>query len=493
MDVSERVKTLIKNATIYTGVSSELIEGHLLIEDGRISNIGTFDIPTDISETIDATGKVVMPGLINAHAHSYTGLLKGTVDNVPLDIYMLNAIAGGSYRSPEEIYVSTMMQALEMLKSGTTSVIDHFSERPKSSIEGIGSVVQAFADSGMRATIAPMYADKSYFETVPMKDGEFPDELKGKSTGKPQGPEEYIEVVEEAIQKFHGYQDKIRIMLGTDGPQRCSEELLRLTGELENKYKVGWQTHMLEAKTQAVMGHKLHGKGLVEKLDELGLINERTSFVHFVWASDKEAQIVIDRGANMIHCAYSNLILGSGIANVFTYLKNGMKVAIGTDGGNCGNVNMFEKIRLSTVLHRVNEIDYEDWLTAEEALELSLRGGSRAMLQEKEIGSLEIGKQADFLILDTRNTYWEPVNHIIRQLVFYETGSSIESVFVAGQKVVHQGKSLLVDEVEMMKQARDAAARIQRDNKAAFELVTKQAPYFREMYLSVPKQEGFTD
>lgn len=483
---------LIKNAWIYSGKDSGLFEGNLLIENGKITKIGDFEVTKEPEEVIDAKGKLVMPGLINAHSHSYTGLLKGTVDTVPLDIYMLNAIAGGSFRSPEEIYVSTMTQALEMLKTGTTSVIDHFSERPAVSIEGIKSVVDAFADSGMRATIAPMYADKSYFETVPMEEGEFPDELKGKSSGKMQQPEEYIAVVEKAIKEFHGYKNRIRIMLGTDGPQRCSEKLLRMTGELENKYKIGWQTHLLEAKTQAVMGHRLHGKGLVEKLDEMGLINERTDLVHFVWPSEKEAQIVIDRKANMVHCASSNLFLGSGVADVLAYLQKGMHIAIGTDGGNCGNVNMFEKIRLTALLHRVNEVDYKHWLNAEQAIEMALVGGSRALLQEKEIGSLEIGKQADFLILDTHNLTWEPINNIIRELVYYENGSSIDSVYVAGRKVIDQGKSTLVDEEEIMEQARTAAQRIQRDNADAFKMVKKQEPYFREMYLRIMDQNDIT-
>ena len=483
---------LIKNALIYTGKNSEIFNGDMLVKDDKITQIGTFEVTENIDEIIDVKGKLVMPGLINAHSHSYTGLLKGTVDTVPLDIYMLNAIAGGSFRSPEEIYVSTMMQALEMLKTGTTSVVDHFSERPAISIEGIKSVVDAFADSGIRATIAPMYADKSYFETVPMNEGEFPDELKGKSSGKMQQPKEYIEVCEQAIKEYHGYKNRIRIMIGTDGPQRCSEKLLRMTGELENKYKVGWQTHLLEAKTQAVMGHRIHGKGLVEKLDDLGLINERTDLVHFVWPSEKEAQIVIDRKANMIHCASSNLFLGSGVSDVLTYLQKGMHIAIGTDGGNCGNVNMFEKIRLTALLHRVNEVNYDHWLNAERTMEMALAGGSRALLQEKEIGSLEIGKQADFLILDIHNVNWEPINNIIRELVYYENGSSIESVYVAGRKVINHGKSTLINEEETIERARTASERIKTDNKDTFALVSKQESYFQKMYYRIMEEKDVT-
>lgn len=482
------MKTLFKNANILIN-NSDFIKGHMLIEDETITEIGDVSNEQKIDKVVDVKDKIIIPGLINAHAHSYTGLLKGSVNNVPLDIYMLNAIAGGSFRTPEEIYVSTMIDILQMLKSGTTSVIDHFSERPRVTIEGMNAVVQAFVDSGMRATIAPMYADKSYFETVPMEQGEFPQELIAKGSDKPQTPEEYIEVCENAINKYHNHDNRIRITIGTDGPQRCSDKLLKLTADIENKYKVGWHSHVLEAKTQAVMGHRLHGKGLVEKLDDLGLINERTGLVHFVWGSDIEAKIVLERGANLIHCPSSNLFLGSGIPNISRYLKEGMNIAIGSDGGNCGNLNMFEKMRLASLIHRINDKDYDNWITAKRALKMDLEGGSRAMLLANQIGSLQIGKKADFLILNTNNTTWEPVNDLLRQLVYYENGSSIESVYVQGQEVVYKGKSTLIDEDDIIARAKIAAERIKRDNKNAFELVKKQEPYFREMYFRIANQK----
>lgn len=479
----------LKNGHIFTGNNNEITKGNMLIKDGKIEKIGNFELDFEPDKVIDAEGKLIMPGLINAHSHSYAGLLKGSMNNTPLDIYMLHAIAGGSFRSPEEIYTSTMIDALQMLKTGTTSVIDHFSERPKVSLEGIGSAVKAYLDSGIRATVAPMYSDKSYFDTVPMEKNELPKHLLAKQSDSHQTPDEYIEVCEAAINKYHNHNDRIRMTIGTDGPQRCSDELLKKTAELEDKYKVGWHSHLLEAKTQAVMGHKLHGMGLVEKLDELNMINERTSLVHFVWGSEKEKQIILDRKANMIHCPYSNLFIGVGIPNIVDFYKSGMNIAIGSDGGNIGNLNMFEKIRLTSIIHRVYENEYRNWISAENVWELALKGGSRAMQLQNEIGSLEVGKKADFLILNIKNIFWEPINSIIRQLTYYENGSSIESVFVEGKEVIHKGKSTLIDEEDIMKRAEISAKRIYRDNREAFEMVAKQEPYFRKMYLRVAEQD----
>lgn len=483
------MKTFIKNANIYTGVSNGFNSGNLLIINGMINRIGDFDLNEKVDRVIDATGKIIIPGLINSHTHSYTGLLKGTVDNIPLDIYMLHAIAGGSLRSPEEIYISTIINILQMLKSGTTSVIDHFSERPKISKEGIDSIAKAYDDAGMRVTLAPMYADMSYFDTVPMEEGELPKELISKNNSTPQTPEEYIEICEWAINKYHNYKDRIRLMIGTDGVQRCSKKLLKLTGDIESKYKVGWHTHILEAKTQVVMGNKLYGRGLIEELDSFGLINERTGLVHYVWGSDIETQIIIDRKANMIHCPSSNIFLGNGIPPIIKFLKNNMHISIGSDGGNCGNLNMFEKMRLAALIHRVSDPDYENWITAKQILKIVLNGGSRAMLLQNEIGSLEVGKKADFLILDTNNTTWEPINNLIRQLVYYENGSSIESVFVEGVEVIHKGKSTLINEEEIIERAKLATKRIKQDNKEAFDLANKQEPYFRQMHLRVASED----
>ncbi|SDK94624.1 amidohydrolase family protein [Natronincola ferrireducens] len=485
--------TLLKNGKFLNLKEENWIQGDILIKDGKIADMGNIDTCNlEINETIDVSNKLIIPGLINAHVHTYAGFLKGTIDSVPLDIYMLLAMAGGSFRSPREIYVSTMIDAIQMLKTGTTSAIDHFSQRPIQAIEGIDAAAQAFIDVGMRATIAPMYSDLSFFETVPLEIGELPQELKGKAKGPIQTPKEYAELCREAIEKWHGKDGLIRIMLGTDGPQRCSRELLDFTKGLEEQYKIGWHTHVLEAKTQAIMSHRLYGKGLIEYMDELGLINERTSLVHFIWVSEKEIDIVKDRGANVVHCPSTALHLGSGITPVDQFIQKGLNVAIGTDGGNCGNLSMFEKIRLAALLHKVGQPNYDHWITAIDALKMNLNNGARAMMQRDEIGSIQVGKEADLAILDTTSMLWQPINNITHQLVYGESGSSVEMVFVKGKKVIENGKAVFVNEEDIISEAREAVERLQWDNKEAFELARRQMPYLKKMYLRTVKEDvGF--
>lgn len=480
---------LLKNALYLKPDCRTWAEDDIYIEGEHIKAIGSAAAEYTPDETIDCAGKAVIPGLINSHAHSYTGYLKGTIDNVPLDIYMLYAIAGGSFRSEREIYVCSLVEGLQMLKRGTTSVIDHFSQRPSISISGLDADADAFKKLGMRARIATMFADKGFFDTLPLKDGELPRELLPKGGGKMQSIDEYIAEVEKAYLKYSG--DKfIDIILGTDGPQRCSDELLLKHAELERKYKMGWETHILEAKTQAIVSRSFYGKGLIEHMDELGVLNERTALVHHVWVSDAELECVKRADATVVHCPSSNLHLGSGVAPVDLYRKRGIDVALGSDGGNCGSLSMFDQIKLTALLHDVSHADYEQWFSASDALEMDYRGGAK--LFGRNIGRIETGACADIAIIDIDNILWQPVNDMTRQLVYYENGSNVDTVIVGGRKVLEHGKSLFVDEAELIAEAKELCEKLRKDCAGAMALVEKQIPYMRGMYMrEIRRDIGF--
>jgi cytosine/adenosine deaminase-related metal-dependent hydrolase len=476
------VRTLIKSGMVLID-NNEWVETDIDIVDGKIDYIGKVEDVYIFDEVINAKGKLVIPGLINSHAHSYTGLLKGTIENTPLDIYMLYAIAGGAQRTDREIYISTLVDCIQMLKTGTTSVVDHFSQRPRQELHGIDSVIKAFIDSGMRASITPMFSDKPYFDTIPLEEGEFPKDLRGNKITNPQSPEDFIEVCERTINKWHNFSNRIKITLGTDGPQRCSEKLLELTRDLEAKYKIGWHTHVLEAKTQAIMSHKLYGKGLIEYINDMEMLNERTSLVHFIWVSEKEIDLVINHGATVVHCPNSGLHIGSGVSPVLKIIKKGGNVAIGTDGGNLGHLSMFERLRLAALLQKVADQDYENWLASSDILSISQRGGAKVMKMDGEIGSLKDGMRADVLILDIQNPLWQPPGSLTHQLVYNETGSSVDTVLVEGRTVVKSKKIVGINEEDIYCEASEIREKMIRDNKDAFLLVKKQLPYLRKMYL----------
>ena len=472
--------TLIVNATYLNDDYKSWQQGEIFVEQGQIAKLGSFSKKNlKIDQTFDAANYLVIPGLINAHSHSYTSFLKGTINNVPLDIYMLHAFAGNTIRSEREIYVSTLLEGLQLLKFGVTTNCDHFMMRPVNSLEGWDAAAVAYRDCGIRANIAPQFSDLPFTDTVPFKKGELPSKFR--SNPSSMKPNEYFEMLKVAIDEYN-QSDDIKFLIGVDGPQRCSEELMQATAAFEKKYKVGWYTHILEAKTQAISSYKKYGKGLIEYIANLGLLSERTSFVHYVWANEKEQQLVLDNKVNIVHCPSSNLHLGSGIAPVDELVSAGNRVAIGTDGGNSGSLNVLENIRLTARLHNVAQPDFEKWLTPDQTLKLAYENGARVALR-KNIGKIKIGYKADLVFIDINNILWQPQRNLLNQLVYGEGGQNIKHVMVNGDFVIRDGKSTKVDEAKIIKEAKEITDKIIEKTAPNYLVLKQQLPYFKKMYL----------
>lgn len=473
---------LIKNVAYLLPDCSSWGRGDILLEGNIIAGIGNPTREMDANETIDASGKLALPGFINAHAHSYTSYLKGSVDCMPLDIYMLYAITGGSFRTPREIYVCTLISALEMLKSGTTCVVDHFSQRPVLTPEGIEAAASAYEKIGMRANLALMFADLDFLDTLPADETELPE--RGGARRAAQSPEEFASVAEEAYRDCSGKNGLVRVMLGTDGPQRCSDKLLQITGELERKCAMGWQTHALESKTQAVFSKQKYGCGLIEHLNEMSLLNGRLSLVHAVWLSEREIGLCAENGVSVVHCPGSNLHLGSGLAPLGMYRDCGVNIAIGSDGVNCGGASMPEQLRLAARLSRISELDYERWITASDVLHMAYTGGAGAALRD-DIGRLEVGARADLFLVDKCSPIWQPGGNLSRSLVYNWNGGGVDTVFVDGRKVIENGRSLFVDEGELYAEAEEIYERLSSSLAPRFAEAGVQAERLRCMYMRV--------
>jgi len=279
--------TVIDGATIVTLDSdlSIIDQGELWIEDGKIVAACESDgyTPSDSKQVLrfDGRGKIAMPGFVNAHMHSYAGLLKGTVDAIPLYIFMVNAIAGAGSRSQRDVYVSAMVGCLEMLTTGTTGCLDHFSHRPSHTPEMLDTVLQAYADAGIRAAIAPMFSDLPFVDTVPFGNDLPGTELRAILPSSPAPHDPYFEMVTDAMEKWREH-PRVSVMLGIDSPQRCSDELLRRGGAFCHEHGIGNHTHLLEARTQWAMAEARDPRGFVAYLADCGLAGLLSTFAHFV-------------------------------------------------------------------------------------------------------------------------------------------------------------------------------------------------------------------
>ena len=470
--------------------------GEIWIRDDRIEALGPAGEvarPADAIdvEEIDVSGRLILPGLINGHAHSYAALLKGSVDTQPLDIYMLNVIAKNSNRTPREVYVSTLVDCITMIRTGTTGVIDHFSHRPALTEEALEAVMQAFHDSGMRAAVAPMFADLPYIETIPLKADALPDDIRKIYADLPR-PDigAYFAILRNALDGLDRFDSTVGLLLGIDGPQRCSAELLDAAEAFQNKHGLGLHTHMLETKTQAVMAGD---KGMVRDLLDRGILNDKSTLVHFIWCGDDDIAAAREAGATLVHCPTSTLLVGSGISPVLILHRQSLPIAIGTDGGNCGPVNLFEKIRLAALLQHVTEPDFESWLTSEEIFKMAMDGGARALGRPGEIGVLRAGAKADLAVINPSSHWQRPLGDIWNHIVYYESGVGVEQVYTDGKLLLDGDKLTTIDEPAILAEAEEIIRRRQPSREEADRFIVGQFPAFRDMVVETMRREDPVD
>jgi 5-methylthioadenosine/S-adenosylhomocysteine deaminase len=452
---------LIRNAAILAmggPHGSVPFDGDLLIEGDRIAAIGRgLEAPAG-AEVIDGGNRLVIPGLINSHVHSGEALFKGRYDNLPLELWMLFAypIIGAEPFSERLIYLRTMLVAIESLKSGVTTVTDDLYESTQQTLDQLGAAVQAYDDSGMRATLSGHVVDRNFLDTIPFARETVPahiQDLVAKSV--PPKASDYIAYAKQAHARFHGRSGRIRFMVAPSAPQRCTPELMQAANELARAWKVPYHTHIVETKVQGVTGPTFYGKSLMRYMKDLGIMHPGVTIAHSIWINDDDIELMGEAGVSIVHNTISNQKLGAGIAPVRRLLTAGVNVALGSDGI-CSNdtARMFDVMHACGLIHKVASPDYTQWLTASEVLHAATLAGARSALIGDETGSLEVGKRADLLILDTRSIAFAPLNDIRNHLVYCENGNSIEKVFVNGVLVAEGGRLTRIDEAALLEELR---------------------------------------
>ncbi|SEO65890.1 Amidohydrolase family protein [Aquisalimonas asiatica] len=483
------MSTLIQGATIVAmggNTGTEPFQGDILIEGDSITKIGKDIPPSPGVEVIDARGKLVMPGLVNAHLHTGEALYKGRYDNLPLELWMLYSypVLDAEPLGERLIYLRSMLVAMEALKTGTTCFTDDMYESPQQSMAQLGAAVQAYDDVGIRATVSGHVVNKNYLDTVPFAREHVPAALQdeiGKSA--PPSTEAYLEFAKEAYTRFHDRSGRIRFMVAPSAPQRCTEDLLLGANELAQQWKVPFHTHIVETKVQGCTGPALYGRSLMRYMHDLGLLHPGVTIAHSIWVSDEDIELMGDAGVSIVHNVISNQKLGAGIAPVRKLLGAGVNVGLGTDGI-CSNdsANMFDVIKAAGLIHKVTTPEYGRWLNAGEVLNAGTLAGAKTARIEHLTGSIEVGKRADLLFIDMKTSAFTPCNDIRNHLVYCENGSSIEAVMVNGDIVVRDGKLTRVDEAALLEELRQLMpeflsyhAKVERSNSRLF-------PYIDEIH-----------
>lgn len=415
----------IRNAAIFTVDPANRVvsNGTLLVEDGRIAAVGptaAIDIPPGTS-IIEAEGKhVLMPGLVDCHSHS--SLMRGVTENMQMMDWLPQYQLEHRALTEEDAYHAARLCYLEALKNGTTCVMDMY--------RFMARCADAAAELGLRVNLAPYVADrpgKNFFATR--------DENK------------------RLIASHHDAENgRIKVWMGLEHLFYCTEDAYRDAVVCSHEFGVRIHTHACEQKEEeaAVTGH--FGKRSIALLDHYGILGEKTLLAHCVWLTDEEIHRLAGTGTAIAHCPVSNAKLASGVARIPEMLSAGLTVGLGSDGPVCNNnLSLFEEMKFASLIQKATRLDATA-LPATKILRMATIDGARALGLESEIGSLEVGKKADFLMLDLTAPNLTPASvdeqggNLLWNLVFAAQGHNVAGVWVDGRKLMENGRPLRVSE-----------------------------------------------
>ena len=452
-------KIVINNPLLVATMNDEQDEfsrGHILIENDKITSIGSNDYQGDADEAIDASNMVVLPGFINTHHHFYQTLTRNIprMQNAPLFSWLNDHYELWRELTEDSVTVSTKTAIAELMKSGTTTSSDHLYLFPqKTSDQLIDIEIKAAKEMGIRfhPTRGSMSLGKS-------KGGLPPDDVV-------QTEVEIQADTERLVTKYHDESigSMLQIALAPCSPFSVTPELMRLTAEYAKANNLIIHTHLAETLDEEKFCIEKYGKRPVEYVNSLGWIGSNAWFAHTVHLNDNEIKLMGKAGCGVSHCPSANLRLGSGIARIKEMIDVGISVSLAVDGSASNDSsNMLSEVRNAMLLSRLREEQY--WLTARKVLWMATCGGAQ-VLGRNDIGELSVGKQADIAMFSVDSLeYAGGMSDPLASLVFTIRTSPVDYLIVNGKVQVRNGK-LDFDEKK----------HIQEHNRISAEMLRKAA------------------
>ena len=434
-----------KNYTIVIegGTLLSMVDGEEPIDDARVvisgDRIKEISVSNDnplpeTNEIIYATDAIILPGLINAHCHSPMVLFRGMADDLPLKTWLYEYIfpAEAKYINPDTVYWASLLACMEMIASGTTTCIDGYFFADE--------IVKALHKSGMRALVAQGVID-------------FP------APGVPD-PKKNLLVASAFLEKWIDFSDRIIPGIFCHSPLTCSAKTLLKAKEISSQFNLPLQTHLSETHEEVEEIRQKTSLRPVFYLDDLGLLNSNLIAAHAIYLNEEEIDLLAARGVNIAHCPESNMKLGSGVAPVAQMLKKGITVGIGTDGcASNNNLDLFSEMDTSAKLDKVTTLD-PTIIDARAVLAMATIGGATVIGLENRIGTIEPGKKADIIIVDTHSPHMTPMYNPYSQLVYSATGGDVRDVIINGTIVYKDRRFTNLDSAEIMDEVKRLCRRI---------------------------------
>ncbi len=402
-------------------------------------------------EVIGAGGKLAIPGLINSHYHSNDILARGMMEDLALDSWSMMASPLGTRRSLAEVRARTLVGAIDCLRNGITTVQD-FSNFAPSNEEVLDTILEAYADAGIRVIFSVTVRDKSQMDTIPWIRDIAPADMHAAIGNNVEAPGPQMEFVEDQIARVGDKGGMLQWALSPSAPQRCSPELLEAVAALSKKRGLPVYTHVYETRIQRIFAQeylKDYGGSAIRMLQATGLLGPNVSIAHGVWPEHDEIELIGETGTNVVLNMLSNLKLKSGVAPVMDYRAQGVNLALGCDNCSCSDVqSLMQVMKLFCLLTSVSTPG-STGVTAKDAFRAGTLGGARAAGLAGVLGAIKPGHKADLVLLDLADIAYVPFNSALRQLVFSDSGRAIDTVIVNGRPVIENRRLLSLNEAAL--------------------------------------------
>ena len=407
----------------------ETKETDIFIKDGIIDGIGDIDSDFKADKVIDGTDKLVIPGLINCHTHTYMSVFRNIADDLAFDDWLFkNIMPREDMLTDEDAYWGAMLACVEMIKTGTTCFLDMHMFK--------NQTAKAAVNSGMRAVIS-----------------------RGLS-GDNRNEEGSIRRINEAIEEMEQWKnnDKLSFMFAPHAIYTCGTDYINQTIEKAKEYNVSLHTHLSETKYEVSEAKKKYNMTPVQYLDSLGFFDVNTVAAHCVHLEDCDFEILRDKKVNVALNPMSNMKLGNGFAPVQKMLDNGINICMGTDSAASNNsLNLFSDMNHTALIHKGTAENAQS-VTAFDVYKAATMNGAKAL--NINSGKIEVGKNADLAILDLNCPQMRPKNNVMSSLSYSANGSEVDTVIIGGDIVMENKKLLNIDENEVYSKVEEIAERI---------------------------------
>ena len=444
----ETQATTISGCTILpmTGAGDVIESGYVNVRNGAITAVEAGEPPAAEGETlIDGRGKVLMPGLVNAHTHLYQVLLRAVWEDLPFLAWLKRIYGVAEVLNPEHALAGTLLGSLENLKGGVTTVCEHNFLNPGP--ECAVATVEAISRSGLRSVFARTIMDSG--EIVPDCTRETPEtafrrieELMARHRGGDSSPES----------------DRLTFRTGPNTPPiNASPDLMREIRRFADHHSIGISAHVAESASVVEVTRRDHGReGVVAHLEDFGIQGEDAVFAHGVHVSPEEIARLAETGTCVSHNPVSNMMLGDGIAPVVEMLAAGVRVGLGTDGAASNHSqDLFETIKAASLLQKVKHQD-AGVIDPYSVLRMATADGAHVLGLGSVCGTVEPGKRADLILVDIQKPHFQPVNDLFSQLAHCAKSTDVDTVMVDGTLLMRDRRCTSLDEDEILRSARAA-------------------------------------